>query len=430
MNSAASPAVALLASLALAGCGSDTAGSDLRDGVLIGGSGAIPAAIQGMHYQSGDQSGFTNASGTFRYHEGDSVQFSLGALQFEAVPGAPAASPYQLASGGSCRADDRLTIVLQILQSCDAHGTLDDGLQLPEVAVPAEFNLVRSIAATDLAATITATCSGAAVVPATEALDRFIRLMNDETWAEAPSDEFLLPALVSRTQGTATDGVSWYFSSANRLERTNGAFEAQADNLQPIPKDVRTAGGNHIGDVDVHGGLLYGPIEDGPDYLHAVIVTYDAATLEPTGNVYPLPHEQQTQGVPWVAVDGPRQVVYSAEWDPVDRINVYDLADPSKALRTIVLSEPLGRIQGAKVYGGVMYAARDDDEKSVWKIDLDTGIVMRLLAFGTTDSELEGIALIGSSDAAQMRVLNIVLPAVTFEKRVRTRQPLRDLVCR
>ena len=418
--------------LAMGGCSADPdleAESTMREGVLIAGAGPLPGAIRGMHYLAGDQEGYTDRDGTFRYRVGEQVLFSLGALQFQPVDGAPAVSPFQLANGSGCAVGDALTRVLQILQSIDEDGMPDNGLQLPELAVPAELRGVDALDATGLEAAILEIRADAVVIAPDIALDRFIRLVDDEAWEEGSVDAFGLPELVARTQGVATDGSSWFFSSSNHLQRTNLSYAPLVENAMPIPDAIRVLGGNHIGDIDYHDGLLYAPIEDGSDYLHPYVVTYDAKTLEPTGTTYLLEQTVQTEGVPWVAIDGPRQVAYSAEWDPVERINVYDLNDNLKLLRSIELITPVGRIQGAKVFGGAMYASSDNEDKSIYKIDLDTGIVMKLFALGTPDSEVEGLALIGRADAVRMRILNIVLPEVIFEARVRTRRPVRDRFC-
>ncbi|MCA1830403.1 MAG: hypothetical protein LC663_02655, partial [Actinobacteria bacterium] len=53
-------------------------------------------------------------------------------------------------------------------------------------------------------------------------------------------------------------------------------------------------------------------------------------------------------------------------------------------------------IQGAKVYEDALYATRDDDAKTIFKIDLHTGDVTKLFSIGPTDEEhveLEGIAI-------------------------------------
>ncbi len=420
--------LALVLPLIALGCqGTDP--DDVRQGVLIGGTGQLPGAIQGMRYEAADQSGFTDAAGTFRYRLGAKVRFSVGAFEFEPVDGAPEVSPFQLANGSGCAVGGDLTRVLQLVQSIDEDGNPDNGLQLPQEPMPAETHRVRDLDPSGLQAAVAGLRPGAALVPADLALDRFIRLIDDEQWEEQPPETFELPEMVSRTQGVATDGASWYFSSAGVLERTSLAYETQAKNAEPIPPDIYALGGNHIGDIDVHDGVLYAPIEDGPAFQHPFVVTFDAATLAATGTEWSLPQAQQTQGVPWVAVDGVRNVVYTSDWDPVDHINVYDLGNGLAPLKTIPLTPAIGRIQGAKVFGGEMYASRDDDGKTIYKIDLDTGAVMKLFALGATGSEVEGLALIGGASDARMRILDVVVPTVVFEARLRTRGPLRDRLC-
>ena len=338
-------------------------------------------------------------------------------------------SPFQLAGANDCAAGDPLVHVLQILQSLDADANLDNGIQLPELPVGNPSRKVSDLAAGDLAQAVTDQSAGATLVDAAPALERFIRLIDDEAWTAGTVTQFLLPDAVYRAQGVATDGKSWFFSSTNHLQRTNQAFESQVDNVVPIPSDIAQQGGNHIGDIDVHGGLLYAPIEDGPAYLHPYIVTYDAETLEPTGKSYLLPQALLTKGVPWVAVDGPRQRVYTAEWDPTERINVFDLTNDLALVTKLELTTAIGRIQGAKVFGGEMYASSDNDDKSIYKIDLDTGTVIKLFALGTTGSEVEGLALTHEADGAHVHIENVVVPAVNFADYLRTRAPLRDSIC-
>ncbi|MBI3202357.1 MAG: hypothetical protein HYZ29_12525 [Myxococcales bacterium] len=420
--------VALGAALALAGCSSPTDDDDERQGELVGGTGPLPGAIQGLYYRAGDHEGYTDAAGTFRYRRGDSVRFSLGALAFEPTPGARWLSPFQLASGSGCAVGAPLTRALQVLHSLDVDGDPGNGLVLPELLAPDTFVAVTGLDDAQLASAITAVSPGAKPVAADGALDAFIRQIDDEEWTQEDGWTFVFPDSVYHGQGVASDGKSWIFSSANHLLRSGPAFEELATNPQPVPKVVRDAGGKHIGDIDVHEGLLYAPIEDAPAFEHPYIVTYDAKTLEPTGDNRLLPKARQPDGVPWVAIDGPRRRLYTAEWDPTDHINVYDLDDLA-FVEAIPLSPAIGRIQGAKVFGGQLYASSDDEQKSVYKIDLDTGKVMKRFALGTPNSEAEGLALTQDEDGARAHVLNVVIPNVELARYLRTRAPLRDSIC-
>ncbi|HVM98173.1 MAG TPA: hypothetical protein VMT89_17390, partial [Candidatus Acidoferrales bacterium] len=204
-------------------------------------------------------------------------------------------------------------------------------------------------------------------------------------------------------------------------------------NELPIPDEVAHAGGNHIGDIDVDEGLLYAAIEDGPQYLHPYIVTYDKQTLQPTGNTYLLPQELHTKGVPWVAVDGPRHAVYTAEWAPTQRINVFDRDHALAFVKTIELTPAIERVQGAKVFGGALYASSDNDAKTTYKIDLDTGTVMQMFTLDTPGSEAEGLALTSDADGVHAHVLNALNnqlpPKFEFDHWKRTQAPLRDQLC-
>ncbi len=78
--------------LALAGCG----GSDKRPEPEASGVFEAGGAI-GVHYATATRSGETDSAGTFKYLPGESVTFSLGAIELGSVPGAAAITPFTLA---------------------------------------------------------------------------------------------------------------------------------------------------------------------------------------------------------------------------------------------------------------------------------------------------------------------------------------------
>jgi hypothetical protein len=118
-------------------------------------------------------------------------------------------------------------------------------------------------------------------------------------------------------------------------------------------------------------------------------------------------------GVPWVAVDARRQRVFTAEWEmPHDRLNVFDLQMHFKRFLPLVYPASLGagfrlsRIQGAKVLGHTMYATRDDTDKTVFSIDLRTGVVTKLFSIKpTVSAELEGLSVRSTPDGALLHLL-------------------------
>jgi hypothetical protein len=254
------------------------------------------------------------------------------------------------------------------------------------------------------------------------------------TWRETrAADNFIGPNALTRSQGVTTDGSAWIFSWQGGLERTNDAYVTQA--IAGWPADiivnhpfVRTDGTNHLinthfGDVDYYDGKVYAPYEDGsegpinnPDYQHPYIAVYDAKTLLYTGVHHELPLDRQFAGVPWVAIDAKHALAYTAEWDmPRDRINVYDLSFRPRGFIDLHYDASLGsnfhlsRIQGAKVYRGALYAARDDDAKTVFRIDLETGDVTELFSLHPSeDAELEGLAVRPSADGSLLHTLIVL----------------------
>lgn len=257
-------------------------------------------------------------------------------------------------------------------------------------------------------------------------------------WTLVGTDTFTLPSGLVRSQGVTSDGSGWVFSWQGGVSRTNDAYTTLAANTLPPDLVVNQPsadpatgqnhlGGNHIGDVDVHDGLVYAPVEDGgenaqvtkidnPEYQHPYIALYDAKTLLYTGRHYALPLALQAAGVPWVAVDPRSGDVYTDEWDmPHDRINVYD--SQFRFSRFINLQYPasfgvgfhLSRIQGAKVIGHTMYATRDDNAKTVFAIDLRTGDVTQLFSLNPgVPAELEGLAVRKTPDGALLHLLIVL----------------------
>ena len=267
------------------------------------------------------------------------------------------------------------------------------------------------------------------------------------TWRLISTDTFNGADALARSQGATTDGTSWYFSWQGGLQRTmdvDGTYVPEAVGTWPPqqavspsgdPTSTNHFGNNHIGDIDYGDGTIYAPFEDGgegnlnnPDYQTPYIETYDAQTMTNTG-AYPLDLAYHAAGVPWVAVSGTH--LYTAEWDmPNDRINIYNLplnaatsADPPQQILQLHYPPSLGpnfhlnRIQGAKVYGDVMYATRDRNapgdpdgqDKSVWAINLTTGNVKELFDIKPgVSSELEGLALRPMADGSLLHVLIVM----------------------
>ena len=200
-----------------------------------------------------------------------------------------------------------------------------------------------------------------------------------ETQAPAVAyQNFGLFEAIPRYQGLTTDGESWYYSWNYGLQRTDLNHKIVASHFIAIPLQFLLEGSNHIGGISYYDGKLYCPLEDGSGYLKPYILIYDAKTLKYTGEYYLLPQELHVDGVPWVAVDGPRGVAYTAEWWGAEVLNVFSLEDFS-LVRTVPLTVPLDRIQDAEVYEGVLYCGTDiKDSHAIFAVNPETGEVTKV----------------------------------------------------
>jgi hypothetical protein len=255
------------------------------------------------------------------------------------------------------------------------------------------------------------------------------------TWTLVGTDAFQGANALTRSQGTTTDGHEWFFSWQGGLERTDDSYLTQALGAWPAqqaidptvnPDGTNHVGNNHIGDIDYYDGLIYAPFEDGgegegplnvndPEYQTPYIEVYDAQTLTNVAS-YALDKNIHEAGVPWVAVNAAKKKVYTAEWDmPHDRINIFDLQMHFQRFLPLVYPPSLGagfhlsRIQGAKVYGNTLFATRDDADKSVFSIDLTSGVVTKLFALKPdVPAELEGLAVRPMPDGSLLHVLIVL----------------------
>ncbi|WP_266734366.1 hypothetical protein [Streptomyces sp. NBC_00378] len=193
---------------------------------------------------------------------------------------------------------------------------------------------------------------------------------------------------LERGQGVATDGMYFYYAGPGGMVKATVANDSEvASSAFPIPLELsRKYGSDHIGDVEYYGGYVVAPIEDGDGYQHPLLALYKASDLSYTGRYVQLPLEQMPGGVPWVAVDAASGLLYTAPWTQdaaqgTNRLVAYSLDDlltlPAGSalpvVKTVTLSQPLSRIQGAAMWQGRLYASVDDSAKSVYSIDTVSG---------------------------------------------------------
>jgi hypothetical protein len=252
-----------------------------------------------------------------------------------------------------------------------------------------------------------------------------------ENWQLAATDRLavFVPPFTGlyRTQGVAFNGDGWIFSwqygleradlALNSLQRTGGLNLETLSIDSGIPAELAAQGFDHIGDIDVHDGIVYASLDSAAgDYQNGHVALFNAADLSYTGRAYALsgaPDNPHDDVASWVAVDGAAGLGYGKEWQDGDTINVYDLSDWSFS-HTLTMDRSLRNIQGAKVFDGALYMSAHDSTKSVYRMDLASGHVEELFQLPVTAgayNETEGIALHRLADgSAEMLVEMIVTP--------------------
>jgi hypothetical protein len=96
----------------------------------------VDSAVAGISYKTtpGDFSGVTSATGQYQYAEGDSVVFSIGAIELPSVIAKGVVTPVDMKGSGS---DQVVTNIAVLLQSLDADGDASNGISIPTAALTA-----------------------------------------------------------------------------------------------------------------------------------------------------------------------------------------------------------------------------------------------------------------------------------------------------
>jgi len=126
MNAFHGIGLGLLGALLLAGCGSSD--SDKKETPLKGSF--IDSAVSGLLYTtSGGLTGETNSQGTFEYHDGESVTFSLGELTLGTTKAAEVLTPVELTNSSS-QNDAKAVNLARLLQSLDSDDNPENGITI------------------------------------------------------------------------------------------------------------------------------------------------------------------------------------------------------------------------------------------------------------------------------------------------------------
>lgn len=232
-------------------------------------------------------------------------------------------------------------------------------------------------------------------------------------YPEVSKDNILLIGAAERSQGITTDGKYYYFSSKWGLTKSelDGKTRVKSNPLA-IPKELKDEYGlAHIGGISYSkaDNCIYAGLEDSKVWEYPVVAVYDADTLKFTGRYYILDKALHTRGLPWVAVDNDRGLLITLDHSKkANELIFYDIADNMKYVGSVKLSETVRSIQGAEMYGGMLYAATNDDTQAVYKIDPKSGDVSKYFDRNLTKgSEGEGITVLETADGAVFHAIDM-----------------------
>lgn len=201
-----------------------------------------------------------------------------------------------------------------------------------------------------------------------------------------------------RSQGmTADEEGCLYFSSKTTLLKTEADGRSfVAANYSAIPDDLsENCGIKHIGGLSYYNGKIYAGLEDSKVWDHPIVGVFDCDTLELVES-YELDPEVHTRGLPWVAVDPATGLLYAFDHSKQPtKILSYDVNNGMAPAAEVALEEMIPSIQGGEFLDGVLYTATNDDDQSIYTVDVATGKSELFLKRGLTGgSEGEGMTFV------------------------------------
>jgi len=192
--------------LALTACSSGGGGGSKDPAVAQGQF--IDAAVEGLQYTSGTQSGVTDVNGNFSYQPGQAVTFTIGGILIGTVSGKNVITPVDLVAGAINEADPVVTNIVQFLLTIDEDQNSTNGIQISAAMRTAAASLSVDFASAtfDTDASVQAVIDALAVVTASTT-----RTLVDEITAQGHLGDSLLALMAGIYSGTFTgdDAGTW-----------------------------------------------------------------------------------------------------------------------------------------------------------------------------------------------------------------------------
>ena len=126
----------------LASCGGGSGGEDNNDDPALLSGYFLDSAVEGLEYttfvrsegppityNAARPSSLTDKNGTFKYKEGEYIEFRIGYVSFDFLPAKQIMTPYDMASNVY---PERAGNIATFIQSLDSDATLSNGIEIIE----------------------------------------------------------------------------------------------------------------------------------------------------------------------------------------------------------------------------------------------------------------------------------------------------------
>jgi len=97
---------------------------EIKEGVFL------DSLVEGIYFVSGEQSGFTDANGTFQYEVGATIQFSVGGVIIGECLGQELITPVNLVEGATDASHPTVLNIASFIQTLDTDGNADNGITI------------------------------------------------------------------------------------------------------------------------------------------------------------------------------------------------------------------------------------------------------------------------------------------------------------
>lgn len=100
----------------------------------------VDAPVKGLDYKTQTHKGTTDAAGTFKYLQGETITFSIGTVVLGSALARPVMTPVDLVNGAVNETDPTVTNICRLLQTLDVNGDPADGIAIPFAVWNAAYN--------------------------------------------------------------------------------------------------------------------------------------------------------------------------------------------------------------------------------------------------------------------------------------------------